>query len=240
VWLHEEAMLPGRGYLLKAGATTAPAQIETVQYKINVNSLKQVAGATLGLNEIGACVIGISRATSFDTYRDNRSSGSFILIDRMTNATVAAGMVESPLDGPGGFKDAPAVIEASARARIKGQNPGILWFERDTVDGGASQATLVERKLHLLGRHTHLIDADRLRQGLNQDLGRTIADQVEETRRLHEVARICSEAGLIVLISDNRDLSPGSQFDDVTLVRFQEPGTSLEVQAEALVQSLCY
>jgi bifunctional enzyme CysN/CysC len=238
VWLHEEAMLPGRSYQLKAGATTAPVQIEELLHKINVNSLQQEPGRILELNEVGTCVLNISQAISFDTYRDNRSSGSFILIDRMTNATVGAGMIDAPLESLVRSRNQVLEIDANARAALKGQEAKIFWFNKNETEGGTDVATLLEQKLHALGRHTHLLDDDGLRLGLNQDLGATEADEREAVRRLFEVAKTCCEAGLIVLVNSRRvpsDLKSGG----ITLIPpRQSDETDIEEQAEELVRSI--
>ena len=238
VWLHEEAMLPGRSYQLKAGATTAPVQIEELLHKINVNSLQQEPGRILELNEVGTCVLNISQAISFDPYRDNRSSGSFILIDRMTNATVGAGMIDAPLESLVRSRNQVLEIDANARAALKGQEAKIFWFNKNETEGGTDVATLLEQKLHALGRHTHLLDDDGLRLGLNQDLGATEADEREAVRRLFEVAKTCCEAGLIVLVNSRRvpsDLKSGG----ITLIPpRQSDETDIEEQAEELVRSI--
>lgn len=245
VWLHEEALLPGRSYLLKAGAKTAPAQIESVQHKINVNTLKQEPGASLELNEVGVCNLNITQAISFDAYQDNRSSGSFILIDRLTNATVGAGMIIGPLESSGSSKGSQTGISPRSRAQLKGQDSKILWFTEPGTDASLSLAKLVEQKLHALGRHTHLLEGDHLRQGLNQDLGATEVDHQEALRRLLEVSRICAEAGLIVLVSSCSSLSDLSGTEDITIVDVEQPDDngeqatvrSVEEQAEQLVRS---
>ncbi len=237
VWLHEEAMLPGRSYLLKAGATTAPVQIEELQHKINVNSLLQEPGSILELNEVGTCVLNISQAISFDAYRDNRSSGSFILIDRMTNATVGAGMIDAPLESIVRSRNQVLEIDANARAALKGQEAKIFWFNKSETEGATDVATLVEKKLHALGRHTHLLDADRLRQGLNHDLGVTAADDIEALRRLFEVAHVCREAGLIVLVNSRRVPSDLKSEGLTVVPPKQADGTNIEKQAEELVRA---
>jgi bifunctional enzyme CysN/CysC len=240
VWLHEDALLPGRSYLLKAGSTTAPAQVEELQYKINVNTLKQEPGTSLELNEVGACILNISRAISFDAYRNNRSSGNFILIDRMTNATVGAGMIDAPLEASRHSQHSVSEIDAKARADIKGQEAKILWFNEDPASKGTDLATRAEQKLHALGMHTYLLDGDKLRKSLNRDLGQTIEAQEEELRRLIEVARICTEAGLIVLVSSSLKLPAGQSPEGFTAVASAQPDKSTEEQAEELIRSLFY
>jgi bifunctional enzyme CysN/CysC len=218
VWLHEEALQPGRSYLLKAGATTAPARIEELRYKINVNTLQQEPGDLLELNEVGFCSLNISRAISFDSYADNRASGSFILIDRMTNATVGAGMIREPLHAAVVSGKCGSVIDRQARAALKGQDSSIFWLSRPSVKTDTTLAKLVEQKLHALGRHTYLLDSDALRQGLNIDLGTQPNDQREEQRRLLATAQICADAGLIVLVSSSL---PAPSNVDITEIPFE-------------------
>jgi bifunctional enzyme CysN/CysC len=202
VWLHEQSLQPGSTYLLKAGATTAPVKVEALEHKINVNTLQQEAGLSLGLNEVGSCVLNISQAISFDAYRKNRSSGSFILIDRMTNATVGAGMVEELLESVQGNLEETHEINAKQRAFLKGQDSKVLWFTGSGQEGSSDLVTLVEQKLHRLGLHTRLLDAAELRLDLNRDLSETVDDRAEEQRRLLAVAKICADAGLIVLANN--------------------------------------
>ncbi len=200
VWLHEEPLLPGRSYLLKAGATVTPAQVSALDFKVNVNTLQHEPGKTLALNEVGVCTLSVNRPISFDPYRENRATGSFILIDRLTNATVGAGMIDAPRQRLIGHW--PSIdLDRQARAALKGQAPRVLWFTGLPGAGKSTVANLVENKLHCLGRHTYLLDGDTLRQGLNRDLGYTDADQVEHVRRVAEVARLFAEAGLIVLVA---------------------------------------
>ncbi len=201
VWMHDEVMLPGRGYLLKSGAITVPAQISDLKYKVNVNTLEHVAGKTLGLNEIGVCNLSLSRAISFDIYRENRATGNFILIDRMTNATVAAGMIDFALRRATNIHWQALDVAKSSRSAMKNQKPRVLWFTGLSGAGKSTIANLVEKKLHSLGKHTSLLDGDNVRHGLNRDLGFTDADRVENIRRVAETAKLFVDAGLIVLVS---------------------------------------
>jgi bifunctional enzyme CysN/CysC len=201
VWLHEEPLLPGRSYLLKAGSSTAPAQVAELKFKVNVNTLQQEAGKTLQLNEVGVCSLSLGKPISFDSYRENRGTGNFILIDRLTNATVGAGMIHQPLLQPGSGHWQSLDLDKKARAELKGQKPRVLWFTGLPGAGKSTIANLVEKRLHSLGRHTYLLDGDNLRQGLNRDLDFTDAGQVEHIRRVAEVARLFVDAGLIVLAS---------------------------------------
>ena len=200
VWLQEEALLPGRSYLLKCGTATVPAQVSLLKHKVNVNTLQHEPGRTLELNEVGVCTLSLGKAIAFDPYRDNRATGSFILVDRISNATVGAGMIDTALQRAVGHW--PTIdLDQQARAGQKGQQPRVLWFTGRPGAGKSTIANLVEKKLYCLGRHTYILDGDNVRQGLNRDLGYAAPDQVEHIRRLAEVAKILSEAGLIVLVA---------------------------------------
>ena len=199
VWMHEEPLLPGRSYLLKAGSATAPAQVSELKRKVNVNTLKLEPGKTLEMNEVGICNISINRAISFDPYIENRHTGNFILIDRFTNATVGAGMIDFPLRRATNVHWQSVDIDKQSRADLKGQKPQVLWFTGLSGAGKSTIANLVEKKLHSLGKHTYLLDGDNVRHGLNRDLGFTDADRVENIRRIAETAKLFVDAGLIVL-----------------------------------------
>ncbi len=199
VWLHEDSLLPGRSYLLKAGSAVAPAQVSELKRKVNVNTLKLEPGKTLEMNEVGICNISINKAISFDSYIDNRHTGNFILIDRFTNATVGAGMIEFPLRRATNIHWQSLTIDKQSRAELKGQQPKVLWFTGLSGAGKSTIANLVEKKLHSLGKHTYLLDGDNVRHGLNRDLGFTDAARVENIRRIAETAKLFVDAGLIVL-----------------------------------------
>jgi len=201
VWMHEDVLLPGRSYLLKSGATTVPAQISDLKYKVNVNTLEHVAGKTLGLNEIGVCNLSLGKAISFDPYRENRATGNFILIDRMTNVTVGAGMIDFALRRATNIHWQALDVDKGSRSAMKNQKPCILWFTGLSGSGKSTIANLVEKKLHSLGKHTYLLDGDNVRHGLNRDLGFTDADRVENIRRVAEMAKLMVDAGIIVLTS---------------------------------------
>ena len=200
VWLHEDALLPGRSYLLKAGATTAPAQIDAVKFKIDINSLQHEPGKTLELNEVGNCTFSTNVPIPCDRYEDNRGTGSFILIDRLSNATVGAGMIDTPLLRATDRHWQSLDVGKQARAALKRQSPKVLWFTGLPGAGKSTVANLVERKLHSLGKHTYILDGDNLRHNLNRDLGYDDAGQVEHIRRIAEVANILIEAGIIVIV----------------------------------------
>lgn len=199
VWLHEDALLPGRSYLLKAGSSTVPAQIDAVKYKINVNNLQQEPGKTLTLNEVGHCHISVNSEIPFDAYRDNRGTGSFILIDRLSNATVGAGMIAAPLQRATDSHWQALDVDKQAHAALKRQTPKVLWLTGLPGAGKSTVANLIEKKLHSMGKHTYILDGDNLRHNLNRDLGYDDADQVEHIRRIAEVAHILVEAGIIVI-----------------------------------------
>lgn len=240
VWLHEEAMQQNRSYLLKAGATTAPARVEALQHKINVNTLQQEQSSTLELNEVGSCIFNISREISFDAYRENRSCGSFILVDRMSNATVGAGMIEAPLESSLQTQGKSRVIDTVDRASIKGQEAKILWFNNTHSKNSINLAVIVERKLHALGMHSHLLDDVQLRRNLNKDLKETAADEAEELRRLVAIAHICVDAGLIVLVNSRLALSEKQNLDRIEIVSGDQTDKSLEDQAETVIKSFFY
>jgi bifunctional enzyme CysN/CysC len=201
IWMHKEPLLPGRHYLIKMGLQTRGAQVSALKYKVNVNTLEHVAAKTLELNDVGVCNLSLDHPVSFDPYQDNRHTGSFILIDRYTNATIAAGMIDFALRRADNIHWQSVDIHKDAHAYLKKQKPFILWFTGLSGAGKSSIANLVEKKLHSLGRHTYLLDGDNVRHGLNRDLGFTDADRVENIRRVAETAKLMVDAGLIVLVS---------------------------------------
>jgi len=201
VWFDEEPMLPGRSYAIKCGCQTTTATISSLKYKLNVDSLDHVAGKTLELNEVGSCNLSTVRPLVFDPYAENAETGSFILIDRFTNATVAAGMIEFGLRRATNIQWQALSIDKTARAGLKGQRPCVLWFTGLSGSGKSTIANMLEKRLHALGRHTYVLDGDNIRHGLNKDLGFTDADRVENIRRVAETARLFVEAGLIVMVS---------------------------------------
>ena len=197
VWLHQQPLRPGLSYLLKNGSSTTPVRIGALDHKVNVNSLQNEPGESLELNEVGVCTIGAGLPLAFDPYRENPGTGNFILVDRFTNATVGAGMIERAVDSVS--QGAHQQIDPQARAGLKGQQPRVLWFNAAPEKGAPKLAARVEKKLFALGLHTHLFDGDQLRDGLNRDLGTD--DQLEQVRRAAEVARVCLAAGLVVLVA---------------------------------------
>jgi bifunctional enzyme CysN/CysC len=201
VWMHEEPLLPGRSYLLKMGARTVTASVMDVKYQINVNTLEHVAAKTLNLNAIGVCTVNLDRPVGFDPYAENRETGGFILIDRLTNATVGAGMVHFALRRSQNIHVQHVDVDKDARNKLNGQKSCVLWLTGLSGAGKSSIANLVEKKLHAMGHRTYLLDGDNVRHGLNKDLGFTDVDRVENIRRIAEVAKLMVDAGLIVLTS---------------------------------------
>ncbi len=201
IWMHEDAMLPGRPYLMKIGTRTVTASIAAPRHKINVNTLEHLAARQLELNEIGVCNINLDRPIAFDPYGDNRDTGGFILIDRLSNDTVGAGLLQFALRRADNIHWQALDVNNQARALAKGQKACILWFTGLSGAGKSTIANLVEKRLHAMGRHTYLLDGDNVRHGLNKDLGFTDADRVENIRRVAEVSRLMVDAGLIVLVS---------------------------------------
>ena len=202
IWMAEEPLLPGRSYLLKAGARTVGATVSDLKHQVDIDdTFKPLAAKTLALNDIGFCNLSLSEPVAFDPYEENRTTGSFILIDRVTNATVAAGMIRFGLRRATNIHWQALDVDKRVRAEALGQKPAILWFTGLSGAGKSTVANLVEKKLHLLGRHTYLLDGDNVRHGLNRDLGFTDADRVENIRRVAETAKLFVDAGMIVLVS---------------------------------------
>jgi bifunctional enzyme CysN/CysC len=199
VWMDEQEMLPGRPYWLKIGTSMVSASITKPKYEVDINTMAHRAADTLALNAIGVCNISLDRAVPFEAYADNPGLGGFILIDRMNNRTVAAGMIHFALRRSQNIHWQLLEISREAHAAQKNQQPRLLWFTGLSGSGKSTIANLVERKLHVLGKHSFLLDGDNIRHGLNRDLGFTDADRVENIRRVGEVARLMTDAGLIVL-----------------------------------------
>ncbi|MBQ0959907.1 sulfate adenylyltransferase subunit CysN [Ideonella sp. 4Y11] len=199
VWMTDEPMLPGRPYLLKVGTQTVTATITEPKYKVNVNTMEHLAAKQLEVNEIGVVNLALDRPIAFDPYTANRDTGGFILINRLTNNTVGAGMLHFALRRSHNIHMQHVDVDKAARATAKGQKPAVLWFTGLSGAGKSTIANLVEKKLHAMGRHTYLLDGDNVRHGLNKDLGFTEADRVENIRRISEVAHLMVDAGLIVL-----------------------------------------
>ena len=201
IWMSEEPMLTGRTYLLKIGAKTIGATVAQPKYKVNVNTMEHLAAKTLELNEIGIVNIGLDQPIPYDAYEDDPETGGFILIDRLTNNTIGAGLIHFALRRSQNIHWQALDVNKEARAAQKNQSPCILWFTGLSGAGKSTIANLVEKKLYALGCHTYLLDGDNVRHGLNKDLGFTDADRVENIRRVAEVSKLMVDTGLIVLVS---------------------------------------
>ena len=201
IWMSDAPMLPGRPYLMKIGTRTVGATVTKPKYKINVNTLEHLAAPTLELNDIGVCNLHLDQMVPFDPYTLNRDTGGFILIDRLTNQTIGAGLLHFALRRSQNIHWQALEVDKAARTALNGHRPCVVWFTGLSGAGKSTIANIVEQKLHTLGRHTFLLDGDNVRHGLNKDLGFTAADRVENIRRVAEVARLMVDAGLIVLVS---------------------------------------
>jgi bifunctional enzyme CysN/CysC len=199
IWMFDEPLLPGRPYLLKIGARTVNATLTEPKYKVNVNTMEHLAAKRLALNEIGVCNLALDQMIAFDPYTENHETGGFILIDRVSFNTVAAGMLHFALRRSHNIHIQHVDVSKEARAELMGQKPVVLWFTGLSGAGKSTIANLVEKKLHAIGRHCYLLDGDNVRHGLTKDLGFTEADRVENIRRVAEVAKLMIDAGLIVL-----------------------------------------
>jgi len=201
VWMHEEPLLQGRAYLMKSGTRTVTATIAPVKHKINVNTLDELPAERLELNDIGVCELELDRPIPFEPYAENRALGGFILIDRLTNGTVGAGLINFALRRSQNVHWQALDVDKQVRARQKGQRACVLWLTGLSGAGKSTIANLIEKRLTVQGRHTYLLDGDNVRHGLNKDLGFTAQDRVENIRRVAEVSRLMVDAGLIVLVS---------------------------------------
>lgn len=201
IWMHDEEMIPGRQYLLKTANGTVSASITELRHKINVNTLEHQSGKTLELNEVGICKLALSRPIAFDSYSENKATGAFILIDKIGNHTLAAGMIDHTLRRAENVHWQNIDIEKSTRAEQKHQKPCVVWFTGLSGSGKSTVANLVEKRLFDLGKHSYILDGDNVRHGLNKDLGFTDEDRVENIRRVAETAKLMADAGLIVLVS---------------------------------------
>jgi bifunctional enzyme CysN/CysC len=193
--------LPGRSYLLRLATATVNATVTELKHRIEVNGGGHEAAKQLALNEIGFANLALDHPLPFDSYADNRATGGFILIDRLTNATVGAGLIRFPLRRADNLTPQAFSTDKTARARIKRQRPAVLWFTGLSGAGKSTIADSVETRLLAHGYHTYILDGDNVRHGLNRDLGFTDADRVENIRRVIEVAKLFADAGLIVLVS---------------------------------------
>jgi bifunctional enzyme CysN/CysC len=201
MWMADDAMLRGRRYLLKIGAKTVPAQITGLKHRIDVNDLQSRPATKLGLNEMGVCTISLDQAIAFDAYDVNRETGGFILIDRLTNNTVGLGLLDFALRRAANIHWQALDVDRSTLAEQKEQKPAVLWFTGLSGSGKSTIANALQKKLFSMGKHTFVLDGDNVRHGLNRDLGFTDADRVENIRRVSNVAKLMSDAGLITLVS---------------------------------------
>ena len=225
VWMADDALVPGRAYWLKSGTRTVSATVQPPRHIVDVNTQAELSAKTLGLNDIGEAEVYTDTPLAFEAYDDNHDLGGFILIDRATNATVAAGMIRFALRRAQNVHWQSIDVTREAHAAQKGQKPRVLWFTGLSGSGKSTIANLVEKRLYALGRHSFLLDGDNIRHGLNRDLGFTQADRIENIRRVGEVARLMSDAGLIVLTAF---ISPYREERD--MVRgMLEPGEFVEI-----------
>lgn len=201
IWFDKEPMIPGRSYICRTEADSIGATITTLKYTVDINTFTQKAATALQMNEVGVCNVSTQAPIVFDSYRDNRNTGNFVLIDRFTNATVGAGMIDHPLRRAHNIHWHAADIDKRARAALKLQTPMVLWFTGLSGSGKSTIANILERLLHERGKHTYMLDGDNIRHGLNRDLGFTQEARVENIRRAAEVAKLMTDAGLIVLVS---------------------------------------
>ena len=199
VWMADEAMIPGRAYWLKLATQSVSATVQAPKYEINVNTLDRLAAKTLDLNGIGVVEVSTDKPIVFEAYAENRALGGFILIDKLTNATVAAGMLHFSLRRAQNVHWQATDINREMRSDLKNQKPALLWFTGLSGSGKSTIANLVEKRLHRMNRHSFLLDGDNVRHGLNKDLGFTEADRIENIRRVGEVAKLMTDAGLIVI-----------------------------------------
>ena len=201
VWLSDTPLVPGRSYLIKLGTQTVPGSFSKPKYRINVDNLERLAATKLELNDIAVCTLSLDRPVPHDRYAENRQLGGLLVIDRLTNDTVGAGMLRLALRRSANVHWQEVEVTKQARARLAGHSPCVVWFTGLSGAGKSTVANLLERRLHTLGCHTYLLDGDNVRHGLNHDLGFTEVDRIENIRRVAQVAALMVDAGLIVLVS---------------------------------------
>jgi bifunctional enzyme CysN/CysC len=201
VWFDEHPLLPGRSYILRTETDQSNATITELKHRVDVNTFAHEAAKSLELNEVGVCNISTQAPIAFDPYSENKVTGAFVLIDRITNHTAGAGMITHPLRRAANLHWQALDVDRTARADMKHQKPVVMWFTGLSGAGKSTIVNLVDKRLHALGRHTYILDGDNVRHGLNRDLGFTEEDRVENIRRVAEVAKLMADAGLIVLVS---------------------------------------
>ena len=199
VWMHEEALMPGRTYLMKVGTKTVSATVMEIKHQVNINTMEHLAAKHLDLNGIGVCTVSLDQPIAFDKYLDNADTGGFILIDRLSNNTVGAGMINFALRRSQNIVMQHVDVAKEVRSQQKAQKPCVIWLTGLSGAGKSTIANLVEKKLFAMGQHTYLLDGDNVRHGLNKDLGFKDEDRVENIRRVSEVAKLMVDAGLIVI-----------------------------------------
>ena len=225
IWLAVAPLVSGRPYLFKLATTTVPGSVTRIRHRIDLNTQEHLSADALAVNEVGVVNLSLSTAIAFEPYAESRELGGFIVIDRLTNATVGVGMIDFALRRATNIAWQELAVDRESRAALKGQRPIVVWFTGLSGSGKSTIANLVERRLHAAGRHTYMLDGDNVRHGLNRDLGFTEADRVENIRRVAEVTALMADAGLIVLVSFispyraerrmARELLPEGQFIEV-------------------------
>ena len=234
LWMAAEPMLPSRPYLLKTTNRTVSASVTALKHKVNVNTLAEEAGRSLAINEVAVCNLSLGAPIAFDSFANNQLLGSFVLIDRMTNGTVAMGMIDHGLRRAANIHWQVLAVDKDARSRLKRQKPAVLWFTGLSGSGKSTIANLVEQRLYLRNNHTVILDGDNVRHGLNRDLGFTDTDRVENIRRIGETSKLMAEAGLISIVSFISPFRAERQ-----MVRgLLEPGEFVEVFVDASLE-LC-
>ncbi|MCA1367330.1 sulfate adenylyltransferase subunit CysN [Bradyrhizobium sp. BRP14] len=201
IWFDANPMFPGRSYILRTETDSVSATVTTLKHQVNINSFAREAAKSLQMNEVGVCNISTQTPIAFDAYKDNRATGNFIIVDRVTNATVGAGLIDFPLRRADNVHWHALEVNKGARSAMKNQRPAVLWFTGLSGSGKSTVANALDRILHARGKHTYLLDGDNVRHGLNRDLGFTEEDRVENIRRVAEVAKLMADAGLVVLVS---------------------------------------
>jgi bifunctional enzyme CysN/CysC len=229
LWMAETPLFPGRTYLMRIGTKWTPASVTAIKHKFDVNTLEHLAARKLSVNEIAFCNLATAAPVAFDPYVENRETGAFILVDRDTNQTLAAGMIRFALRRATNIHWEKLAVDKAARAGLKRQEPRVLWFTGLSGSGKSTIARIVELKLHAQGYHTYMLDGDNVRHGLSRDLGFTDADRVENIRRIGEVAKLMLDAGLIVLCAF---ISP-FHAERETVRDLLQPGEFIEIFVDA-------
>jgi len=233
IWMSAEEMMPGRQYAIKLATSSALAWVSELRYKVNVNTLEHVAAKTLELNDVAVCNLSFDRRLACEAYHACKETGAFILIDRHTNETVGAGMIDFALRRARNLTRQKLTLDKKERAKAMGQTPALLWFTGLSGSGKSTVANIVEAKLHEMGRRTYMLDGDNVRHGLNRDLGFTDVDRVENIRRIAEVAKLFADAGMIILVSA---ISPFRSDRDMARA-LMDDGEFFEVHIDASLET---